>query len=88
MAPQRERTKRMGQTHLPRRGLLRGALAALFVGSGLVLVHLIRPAIYLPIMPPFLPYPLELILVTGVAEIAGGAGLHFPPTRRAARYGL
>jgi uncharacterized membrane protein len=31
---------------------------------------------------------VELILVSGVAEIAGGAGLLFPPTRRAARYGL
>jgi uncharacterized membrane protein len=86
MTPQRERTKRMGQTYLPRGGLLRGALATLFVGSGLV--HLIHPDTYLSIMPPFLPHPLELILVSGVAEIAGGAGLLFPPTRRAARYGL
>jgi uncharacterized membrane protein len=76
----------MGHTYLPRGGLLRWALAALFVGSGLI--HLMCPRIYLPIMPPVLPHPVELILVSGVAEIAGGAGLLFPPTRRAARYGL
>ena len=69
-----------------RGGLWRGALAALFVGSGLV--HLIRPDVYMPIMPPSLPYPAELILVSGVAEIAGGVGLLFPPTRRVARHGL
>jgi uncharacterized membrane protein len=70
-----------------RRGrLLRGALAALFVASGAI--HLIRPSLYLSIMPPYLPYPLALILVSGVAEIAGGAGLLFKPTRRVARDGL
>ncbi|HEY7021460.1 MAG TPA: DoxX family protein [Ktedonobacterales bacterium] len=65
---------------------LRAGLSTLFIGSGMV--HLIRPSVYLPMMPPYLPYPSELILVSGVAEIAGGIGLLFPPTRRAARYGL
>ncbi len=65
---------------------LRGALAALFIVSGLL--HLLRPSLYLPIMPPYLPYPNEMILVSGVAELAGGVGLLFPPTRRVARYGL
>lgn len=71
---------------MPRGGLLRGALAGLLAVSGLI--HLIRPGIYLPVMPPFLPYPVASILLSGVAEIAGGAGLLVPPTRRAARYGL
>jgi len=61
-------------------------LAALFIASGLV--HLVRPRVYLTMMPPYLPYPSELILVSGVAEIAGGIGLLLPPTRRVARYGL
>ena len=69
-----------------RGGPLRGALAALFIGSGIV--HLVRPSVYLPMMPPYLPYPSGLVLVSGVAEIAGGIGLLFPPTRRVARYGL
>jgi uncharacterized membrane protein len=75
-----------GLSAMRRGGWLRAALSALFIGSGLI--HLIRPDVYLPIMPPYLPYPSTLILVSGVAEIAGGAGLLFPPTRRVARYGL
>jgi uncharacterized membrane protein len=67
-------------------GRWRLALAALFVASGVV--HLVRPGVYLPIMPAYLPYPAVLILVSGVAEIAGGSGLLFPPTRRVARFGL
>jgi uncharacterized membrane protein len=66
--------------------LLRGALAVLFTAAGAV--HLIRPSLYLPIMPPALPYKSELILVSGVAEIAGGAGLLIKPVRRPAAYGL
>jgi uncharacterized membrane protein len=69
-----------------RGGWLRAALSALFIGSGLV--HLIRPDVYMPIMPPYLPYPYTLIRVSGVAEIAGGIGLLFSQTRRVARYGL
>jgi uncharacterized membrane protein len=53
-------------------------LAALFIASGLA--HLVRPRVYLPMMPPYLPYPSGLILVSGVAEIAGGIGLLFPPS--------
>jgi uncharacterized membrane protein len=74
------------RTTLRRGGWLRGTLAALFIASGLA--HLVHPRVYLPMMPPYLPYPSELILVSGSAEIAGGIGLLFPPSRRAARYGL
>jgi uncharacterized membrane protein len=66
--------------------LLRGALAALFAAAGAV--HLIRPSLYLPIMPPVLPDKAELILVSGVAEIVGGVGLLIKPVRRSAAYGL
>jgi uncharacterized membrane protein len=75
-----------GLSVMRRDGWLRAALAALFVGSGLL--HLFRPSVYMPMMPPYLAYPAQLILVSGVAEIAGGVGLLFPPTRRVARYGL
>ncbi|HEV2236793.1 MAG TPA: hypothetical protein VGR57_09060 [Ktedonobacterales bacterium] len=62
------------------------ALAALFVVAGAI--HLVRPKLYLPIMPPALPCKPELILVSGVAEIAGGIGLLVPRVRRAAAWGL
>ena len=84
--PEPEHAERIGRTTPRRGGGLRGTLAALFIASGLV--HLVRPRVYLPMMPPYFPYPSELILVSGVAEIAGGIGLLLPPTRRVARYGL
>ena len=65
---------------------LHTALSALFIASGLI--HLVRPRVYLPMMPPYLPCPSELILASGVAEIGGGIGLLFAPTRRVARNGL
>ena len=70
------------------RSIPRLLLGALFVGGGVV--HLVRPSLYLPAMPPLLPFPLSLILVSGVAEVAGGVGLWLPAGvwRRAAGWGL
>ena len=39
-------------------------------------------------MPPFLPWPTQLVAVSGVAEIVGGVGLLCRPTRRFAGVGL
>ena len=47
------------------------ALAPLFVGSD----HWINPGRYLPMLPPWIPLHLELVLFTGAAEIAGAIGL-------------
>ncbi len=43
--------------------------------------HFLSPRFYTQIMPPYLPFPLELIWLSGVLEIAGGALLLFPATR-------
>ena len=56
------------------------ALALWFVGAD----HLLTTERYLPMMPPALPAPEALILFTGLCEIAGGAGLLFPRTRKLA----
>ena len=63
-------------------------LAAAFVGAGVL--HLVRPDIYDPAMPPFVPAPRAMILVSGVAEILGGLGLlaPSPDLRRWAGKGL
>ncbi|MEP6956341.1 MAG: DoxX family membrane protein, partial [Chthoniobacterales bacterium] len=61
-------------------------LAVLFVAAGVN--HFVSPAPYLAIMPPFLPAPAALIYLSGLAEIAGGLGILWPPTRRAAGLGL
>lgn len=63
------------------------ALAALFFTSAGVL-HFLRPAMYLKIMPPHIPWPLAMVYISGAAEIAGGVGILIPPARRAAALGL
>ena len=51
-------------------------LAAFFVVAGAN--HFLNPVPYLAMMPPYLPWPEGLIIVSGVAEIAGGAGHPHP----------
>ena len=47
-------------------------------------VHLVRPAVFEPIVPHVLGHQRELVLLSGVAEIACAVGLIVPPTRRVA----
>jgi uncharacterized membrane protein len=61
-------------------------LAAFFVGAGVT--HFVFPAQYIRIVPPALPAPAVLVVVSGIAEILGGVGLLLPFTRRAAAWGL
>jgi uncharacterized membrane protein len=60
--------------------------AGIFLVSGAL--HFAVPWPYLRIMPPQLPAPLALVYLSGAAELAGGLGLLFPPTRHAAAWGL
>ena len=39
-------------------------------------------------MPPFLPWPMALINISGAAEILGGAGVLVPRARRFSGWGL
>jgi len=64
---------------LPRSSKL---LAAGFAGSGAV--HLAKPEVYEPLMPSWVPAHREVILGSGVAELALALGLVLPPTRRVA----
>jgi uncharacterized membrane protein len=50
--------------------------------------HFITPQIFMDIMPPYLPWHFELVLISGAFEIAGGLGLLIPRTRKAAAWGL
>lgn len=69
----------------PRR-ILRGLAAAFFVAAGAN--HFITPHIYLGMMPPWLPAPEAMNVISGLAEILGGLGLLVPRLRRAAGWGL
>ena len=61
---------------------LRVAAAAPLVASGAL--HLLHPQAFVSLLPPPLPQQSWLIIVTGVPELLGAAGLFFAPTRRAA----
>ena len=68
---------------------VRWVLAALYALAGVL--HLIRPAPFMPIMPPWVPAPDAVVLWTGVAEILGAIGLvqnQSSRLRRAAGWGL
>ncbi len=61
-------------------------LAIFFIVAGSL--HFVSPKSYIRIVPPFLPVPRLLVLISGIAEIAGGIGLLIPQFQRAAAYGL
>ncbi len=60
-------------------------IAGIFAVSGVV--HLVRPEFYEPIVPAWVPAHREVVLGSGVAELALAAGLLAPPTRRLAGWG-
>ena len=66
--------------------LSRGLIAAIFFVSGML--HLIRPAMFVSIVPPWLPSPAALVLISGLCEMAGAVGILLPETRVAAGWGL
>jgi len=57
----------------------RAGLAAMFVLTGTAHFNRTRPDL-VKMMPPSLPRPELLVTITGVAELAGAAGLLFPAT--------
>ncbi len=68
---------------------LRWLLAVFYAAAGYA--HLANPAPFLAIMPPWVPAPAGVVALTGVAELAGAAGLlqpWSPALRRAAGWGL
>lgn len=65
----------------------RRVLAAFFAFAGAM--HFVRPRFYEAIVPPSLEeMKEEIVAVSGVAEIAGGAAVLHPATRRLGRWWL
>ena len=50
-----------------------------FIIAGIA--HFKNPQIFVEIVPPFLPFPLFLVYLTGIMEIAGGIGIIHPDSR-------
>jgi len=61
-------------------------MSVLYVVAGVM--HFVAPELYVRIVPPFLPFPLALVYISGVAEVALGVGLVFERTRRYAAWGI
>jgi uncharacterized membrane protein len=55
-----------------------------FVFAGIM--HFVIPRQYEAIVPDYLPAHRELVVASGVAEIAGGLGVMHPRTRRVASW--
>ncbi len=50
--------------------------------------HFVLTETEMRIVPPYIPWPRVAVLVSGVFELLGAAGLLWTPTRRAAGMGL
>jgi uncharacterized membrane protein len=61
-------------------------LALFYVAAGVR--HFTNPGFYLSIVPPVLPFPLAIVYVSGVVEIALGALVLVPRVRRLAAWCL
>jgi len=62
------------------------ALAVFFGFAGAM--HFVIPRSYEAMMPPYLPAHREAVIISGLAEIAGGAAVLPRRTRRLARWWL
>jgi uncharacterized membrane protein len=67
-----------------------------YIAAGIY--HFVSPQSYLPAMPPYIPWPLAMLYISGAAEILGGVGVLipdgfvfpriFPRIRAAAAWGI
>ncbi|MHC5539981.1 DoxX family protein [Singulisphaera rosea] len=64
----------------------RWTFAVLFILGGVA--HFVSPHLYMRIMPSYLPWHRELVLLSGVFEILLGILLLVPQTSRPAAWGL
>jgi uncharacterized membrane protein len=79
------RRSRAGR-RVARKRAARGVLAIFVVCMGLA--HLVAPAPFVRAMPPYLPWHVGLVYLSGVCEIVGGLGLLVPRIRVIAAWGL
>lgn len=61
-------------------------ISVFFMTGGIY--HFINPEFFTNIMPSYIGYHWELVIISGVFEVLGAIGLLVPRTRRFAAYGL
>lgn len=76
----------MNTGHKRARAILRWLLIAFYAIAGWA--HLTRPTGFIAITPPWVPWPELVVMLTGVAELLGAAGLMVVRLRKAAGWGL
>ncbi len=74
----------MGAERLTR--LSRWVLASSYLFAGVN--HFLNPTFYLPLIPPYFPFPEEINVLSGVAEILLGIGVLVPFSRKWALRGI
>jgi uncharacterized membrane protein len=65
-------------------GLVLAAVVYVVAGT----LHFAKPDAYLKIMPPYIPWHVAMVQLSGGFEILGGLGLLLARTRRLAAWGL
>ena len=75
----------MEKSALPR-NIVRILLAIFYLIAGIA--HLRSPDGFIAITPSWVPYAPQIVAFTGIAEIAGAAGLMLPRFRKSAGIGL
>lgn len=61
-------------------------MAAFYIFAGVM--HFVRPDYYMPMMPPYLPWHLFLVYLSGVAEVVLGIAVLVPWLRSLAAWGI
>src|SRR6185369_3607070 len=61
-------------------------MSVFYVFAGVM--HFVRPDYYMPMMPPYLPWHLFLIYLSGVAEVVLGIAVLIPSVRSLAAWGI
>ena len=64
----------------------RGFIFAWFFLGGIA--HFTLTEFFLRIVPPYIPYPIACVYISGVFELLGAFGILLPKTRQLAGYGL
>jgi uncharacterized membrane protein len=68
------------------RRILLFVMAAFYVLAGIN--HFVNPDVYMPMMPPYLPWHRGLILLSGAAEVGLGLAVLVPALRHASAWGI
>jgi len=66
--------------------------SSLYIMAGMYIIagipHFWKPKEYLKIMPPYIPYPLGMVYLSGALEIICGVLLLFPMTQAVGAWGI